>query len=138
VVFCRSLINYYLPEEWKSDNIDTMLWTDTDWDEFDRQLQEAAQIALSSLAGAEQLGLFTQHEKQSVATAMERYLILSSADTSQPWLARMMMERRGIAEGDMLNPEFRGIGSWSEPQQSSQGQQQGRVYKQARLRRRKD
>lgn len=136
-MFCRNLIEYYLPEQWKLDNINTREWDDSYWDAFNYQLEIAAQIALASLAegGAEHLGLYAQYQRQSVANVMERYLTLSSSDTSQPLLAKMMMESRGIVEGDMLNPEFRLIGGWNEP---GPQKPKARVFKKARERRRKD
>jgi hypothetical protein len=112
-MYYRELILHHMTKEWQifiktSTDSD---WTEDTWTYYHQALQAAAIKALEWLESNGNGAARLRHEVHISATPMERFLILSTTDTSQPWLARILAAQRGLTEGDMLNPGLREIGS---------------------------
>jgi len=114
MLFWRTLINKFLPQPWQvlgDSSTAPTNWRDEDWDAFDRMVRWAAEEALRYIESNGNVGDLTAHEVQSNADPMRRYLTLTTAETPQPFLARILMQTKGLSEGDMLQPELRYIGT---------------------------
>jgi len=113
MLYWRSLIDQYLPPQWKAlDNSIPANWEDEAWSaDYDKALRAATQQAMSFIETHGTHFNLYEHEVQSSSPLMRRFLTLTTAESTHQWLARMMMETRGVKEGDMLNLDLRHIGS---------------------------
>jgi hypothetical protein len=116
ILYYRELIFRHLSPDWQAYIRNTPIshWTEDVWTLYDQALKVAAAHALRDLEqrgngnGSGDINL--SYGLRQSATGMKQFLILSTANSPHPWLARKLMLERGIPEGDMMNQSLRAIG----------------------------
>jgi hypothetical protein len=112
-----NLINAFLPYEWKDlDGTSVPRWDDEEWVlEYKKALDKAAMIVLSQTDPSGETFELPSFLYELSASSEKRFLTLTTGDTPQPWLARQLMDSRGLLEGNMHRPDLRRISGTFDP-----------------------
>jgi hypothetical protein len=111
IVYYRKLINDFLPHQWKAlHETSTMNWEDEEWVAGYRSaVEEAAKTALAHIESNKEGFELPSFSNDLYTSTMTRFLTLTTSDTAHPWLARILMDSRGLLEGNMHRPDLRRI-----------------------------
>jgi hypothetical protein len=113
----QNIINAFLPYEWKDlDGNSVPRWEDEEWVlEYKKALDKAATIVLSQTDLNRETSEFQSFLYELSTLPEKRFLTLTTGDTPQPWLARQLMDSRGLLEGNMHRPDLRRISGTFDP-----------------------